>query len=98
MKKMLIAATLLFSSISFTGCNTTKLNVNMEGEVSNTQSGGFAYICSRPITLYYDQMTRIVYIENNTYIGYDVYTPYYAPNGLPYKYNLETNIFEEIKN
>ncbi len=24
-------------------------------------------------------------------------SPYYAPNGLPYKYNPETNTFEEIE-
>lgn len=23
-------------------------------------------------------------------------SPYYAPNGLPYRYNPETNTFEEI--
>lgn len=97
-RNLIIAAILLFSSISLIGCTTTELNVNMEGEVNNTQSGGFVYICSTPILLYYDQLTRIVYIKNNTYMGRDVYTPYYAPNGLPYRYNPETNTFEEIKN
>ena len=46
--------------------------------------------------LYYDSATRIVYLKFNSgsYKGY--LSPYYAPNGLPYKYNPETNTFEEI--
>lgn len=99
MKRILIiAATLLFSSISLMGCNTVELNVNMEGKVTNTQSGGFIPICDKPIPLSYDEMTRIVYIRNVTYSSRKVYIPYYAPNGLPYRYNPETNTFEEIKN
>lgn len=100
MKRILIiAAILLFSSINLIGCNTTELNVNMEGEIDNTQSSGFVNICDEPIPLSYDEMTRIVYIRNVTYGYYIyVYTPYYAPNGLPYKYNPETNTFEEINN
>ena len=99
MKRILIiAAILLFSSINLIGCTTTELNVNMEGEVSNIQPGGFVSICDYPIPLSYDTMTKIVYIKNITYGARYVYTPYYAPNGLPYRYNPETNTFEEIKN
>lgn len=98
MKRMLIiAAILLFYSVSLIGCNITKLNVNMEGEVTN-RTDGLVYICNDPIPLSYDTMTRIVYIKNSTSYAYYVYTPYYAPNGLPYRYNPETNTFEEIKN
>ena len=100
MKRILIiVATILFSSFSLIGCNTVELNVNMEGKVINTQSGGFIPICDKPIPLSYDEMTRIVYIRNRS-SGYHtyVYTSYYAPNGLPYRYNPETNTFEEIKN
>ena len=94
MKKILIiAAILLFSSISLVGC-TTKLNVNIEGEVTDTQLGRFIRICDKPIDLVYDPMTRIIYI-NYTYR--DGTSPYYAPNGLPYKYNPDTNTFEEIE-
>lgn len=49
--------------------------------------------------LYYDSTTRIVYIWNghiNDQFA-TVPTPYYAPNGLPYKYNPSTNTFEVIK-
>lgn len=99
MKKILIiAATLLFSSISLIGCTKTELNVNIEGEITNIQSSGFVKICDDPISLSYDPMTRIVYIKNVTYGVQKVYTPYYAPNGLPYKYNPETNTFHEIEN
>ena len=47
--------------------------------------------------LVYDSATRIVYIEEHTYYNYNTYCPYYAPNGLPYKYNAETNTLEEIE-
>lgn len=49
--------------------------------------------------LYYDSTTRIVYWWNGYIIGNNATTPspYYAPNGLPYRYNPETNTFEEIE-
>jgi hypothetical protein len=51
--------------------------------------------------LWYDSSTRIVYWWNgNIASGYQSSTtpsPYYAPNGLPYKYNPITNEFEEIE-
>lgn len=97
MKKILIiAATLLFSSISLIGC-TTELNVSIEGEITDTQSGKFVKICNKPIRLVYDPMTRIIYIEFKGSNTYGI-SPYYAPNGLPYKYNPDTNTFEEIEN
>lgn len=72
------------------------MNVNVEGNITET-SAGFIEICDEPITLVYDSMTRIVYIHN--YNGYGgAYTSYIAPNGLPYRYNPETNTFEEINN
>lgn len=48
--------------------------------------------------LYYDSTTRIVYWWNGIIYGRSATTPspYYAPNGLPYRYNPETNTFEEI--
>ena len=98
--KVVIIFIALFLSfiILLVGCTeTTTLNVNMEGEVTSTQSTGFIDICDYPIPLVYDEMTRIIYVENRTYGPFYVYTPYYAPNGLPYKYNPETNTFEEIE-
>ena len=49
--------------------------------------------------LYYDTNTKIVYILFNEYAGnsgYGYMSPYYAPNGMPYVYNVETNSLEEI--
>ncbi len=48
--------------------------------------------------LYYDVNTNIVYWWNGAFFGYPSATPspYYASNGLPYKYNPETNALEEI--
>lgn len=49
--------------------------------------------------LYYDTNTKIVYILFNEWAGYQGYgymSPYYAPNGMPYVYNVETNSLEEI--
>lgn len=49
--------------------------------------------------LYYDTNTKIVYILFNEWAGYQGYgymSPYYAPNGMPYVYNTQTNSLEEI--
>ena len=49
--------------------------------------------------LYYDTNTKIVYILFNEcagYSGYGYMSPYYAPNGMPYVYDVETNSIEEI--
>ena len=49
--------------------------------------------------LYYDTNTKIVYILFNEcarYSGYGYISPYYASNGMPYVYNVETNSLEEI--
>lgn len=51
--------------------------------------------------LWYDSSTRIVYWWNG-HISSAVYaattpTAYYAPNGMPYRYNPITNTFEEVK-
>ena len=49
--------------------------------------------------LYYDANKKIVYIMFNDcaeYCGYGYMSAYYAPNGLPYMYNPQTNELEEI--
>lgn len=49
--------------------------------------------------LYYDTNTKIVYILFNECagnFGYGYMSPYYAPNGMPYVYNVQTNSLEEI--
>lgn len=50
--------------------------------------------------LVYDIETKVVYIKSYTYCGYYTLCPYYAANGLPYRYvndKLETIIISEIK-
>ncbi|MGN0245742.1 MAG: hypothetical protein ACI4DK_07235 [Lachnospiraceae bacterium] len=49
--------------------------------------------------LYYDISTKVVYIIFNECAGNEGYgymSPYYADNGFPYSYNVETNELEEI--
>lgn len=49
--------------------------------------------------LWYDSVTGIVYWWNGNLTRGDsatAPTPYYAPNGLPYRYNPEKQTFEEI--
>ena len=49
--------------------------------------------------LYYDTNTKIVYILFNEcagFSGYGYMSPYYALNGMPYVYNVQTNSLEEI--
>lgn len=44
--------------------------------------------------LYYDTNTKIVYILFNECAGnsgYGYMSPYYAPNGMPYVYNIQNN-------
>lgn len=49
--------------------------------------------------LAYDSMTGVVWLNNDSY-GYGishVWTPYYAENGIPFKYNKETGMLETIE-
>ena len=100
MKKYLLMLTFVLL-LSCSGCVEEKvINVNVENKekIYNTTFGKDALIEIGEY-LYYDSTTRIVYLCNG-YLGYHNYSttpsPYYAPNGLPYRYNPETNTFEEI--
>lgn len=92
-KLLLPIALLLFS---LTGCGTT-LTVNVENgeELSSTTLGNDLIFIGND--LYYDSATRIVYLKYITMGGYSYLSAYYAPNGLPYRYNPEINTFEEIE-
>lgn len=91
---IIFVALFLFFIVLLIGCaETTTLNVEGKGIV---QSPEFVNICGGNVLLNYDTSTGIVYIKNYTHSGNYVYTLYYAPNGLPYRYNSETNMFEEI--
>ena len=101
-KRFLLGLLGCMLAFSLVGCGeTTTLNVNVENneELSNITLGKDALI-EIENGLWYDSATRIVYWWNGfmTYSRGDTTpTAYYAPNGLPYKYNPETNTFEEIK-
>lgn len=92
---ILVACVFTFSLV---GCGeTTTLNVNVENssELGNNTLGNQSFVAIGN-DLYYDSATRIVYMRNYTYLSNYVYTAYYAPNGFPYRFNPETNTFEEI--
>lgn len=98
-KKLLVGLIGCMLAFSLVGCGgeTTTLNVNVENkeELSDTTLGK-SNLLEIGNNLYYDSATRIVYMRcNNSYGSF--YSAYYAPNGLPYRYNPETNTFEEIK-
>lgn len=97
--KILLATMLLLSSILI-GCDSAGIVVNVDNQenLSNNVFGTDALI-EIGNNLYYDSATRIVYLWNGQiYTEYSISpSPYYAPNGLPYRYNPETNTFEEIR-
>ena len=95
MNKKLFAILLTCVILSFlVGCPSEHIQVNVSttAKLYSDNLGTFVKINRE---LRYDSATRIVYIYNSNSYG-SSYTPYYAPNGLPYKYNPETNTFEEI--
>lgn len=98
-RKVFISLLSCMMIFSLVGCGETKtLNVNVENSDSlNSNILGQQSFIEIGSELYYDSSTRIVYMLNKTYNGWNVYIPYYAPNGFPYRYNPETNTFEEIK-
>lgn len=98
---LVLVVTLILAIFSLTGCGTdTIVNVNVENSegLNNTVLGRNALVKIAE-GIYYDSTTRIVYWWNGHYYyeyGVVDICPYYAPNGLPYRYNPETNTFEEI--
>ena len=95
-RKLLAIISSCIIVLSLIGCRAEPVNVNVSNSesISSNQFGTFVAIGNN---LVYDPATRIVYVRNSSYSCYYVYIPYYAPNGLPYKYNPETNTFEEIE-
>lgn len=95
-KKLLVCLIGCILAFSLVGCSseTVQVNVSNNDNISSNQFGQFIDIGDG---LVYDSATRIVYIEDYTYMNNYVHCPYYAPNGLPYRYNPETNTFEEIE-
>lgn len=104
MKKLLSIILCLVFVFSLVGCaaeeKVVAVNVENSGSLAGQVFGRDALIEIGSF-LWYDSTTRIVYWWNGA-IGpmshfATVPSPYYAPNGLPYLYNPETNTFEEIE-
>ena len=102
MKRNLIILLIgLLLSCSVVGCaaeTVVSVNVENDEELHDTKFGIYSLI-EIGDGLWYDSTTRIVYWWNGSLRWAEDSTtpsPYYAPNGLPYKYNPETNTFEEI--
>lgn len=103
MKKKLLITLLITTTLIFTGCSewSTEVNINSEDESGTKQVGLRQFKKINNSFLYYDINTNIVYLWNGN-IGYfsqaaTTPSPYYAPNGLPYKYNSAINALEEIQ-
>lgn len=99
-KRLLVGLIGCMLAFSLFGCGETNVNVNVENnkELAGTTLGKDALI-SIGDRLWYDSTTRIVYWWNGNMDAACATTPtaYYAPNGLPYRYNPKTNTFEEIE-
>jgi uncharacterized protein YceK len=94
-KKILITMMICLSAIALTGCSSSPVVVNIANG-NDLHSNQFAEFVRIGDKLAYDSATRIVYRIDETY-AQNVLIPYYAPNGLPYKYNPETNTMEQIE-
>lgn len=95
-KRLLVGLIGCILTFSLVGCSSESVQVNVSNS-ENISSNQFAQFIDIGNNSVYDSATRIVYIEDSTFHGNYVHCPYYAPNGLPYKYNTETNTLEEIK-
>lgn len=103
MKKKLLITLLVTTTLIFTGCSelSTEVNINSEDESETKQVGLRQFKKINNSFLYYDINTNIVYLWNGNFGEFSdattTPTPYYAPNGLPYKYNSAINALEEIQ-
>ena len=91
-KKFIVLFLVAIITVSLVGCT-------YEGSKDYTNRTSNRLIQTTMSDLYYDANTKIVYIMFNEcagYSGYGYMSAYYAPNGLPYIYNVQTNELEEI--
>lgn len=103
MKKVMIFvvfACVIALAALLSGCGTpVAKDDSRDPKISSETVVGIEALDRIDKNLYYDTVTGIVYfwngIINNGYSS-TTPTPYYAPNGLPYKYNPETNRLYEI--
>lgn len=96
MKKFLVLTICILLFVSTMGCSSTQLKEDANYE----ERSSLVKIEGRQ-ALYYDENTNIVYLVFNEcswsgYRGYGYMSPYYAPNGYPYLYDVESNSLIEI--
>lgn len=98
--KKIIALLGVIMVIGFAGCSSDKpLKFDVYNSDNLTDSTfGIYSLVEIGNYLYYDSTTLIVYWWNGYITNQDSITPspYYAPNGLPYKYEPVTNTLMEI--
>lgn len=102
MKKLLSIVICCVIVFSLVGCGAERPVIAVNVENNSSLSGqvfGKEAMIEIGSGLWYDSATRIVYWWNGIIrTDYAITpSPYYAPNGLPYLYNPETNTFEEIE-
>lgn len=99
MKKIMMLLGMCVVTVGLAGCGSDTVQVNVENidDLVNTSFGTDALV-EIGSYLYYDTSTLIVYWWNGGCLGYaaTVPTPYYGPNGFPYRYDPKTNTFMEI--
>ena len=102
-KRLLTIIVSIIIAVSITGCSANQ-PVIINSENINTLDNimfGKSSLIEIGDGLWYDSSTKIVYWWNGVLrkgYGSTAPTPYYAPNGFPYRYSPETNTFEEIEN
>lgn len=102
---MIAMAVMIAVAGLLSGCSSepelVPVNVNTTDQTNVTrQVLGKEALIELGSGLWYDSVTGIIYWWNGTLSAGNwstTPTPYYAPNGLPYRYNPETNTFEEIE-
>ena len=104
MRKLLIILDLLIvlfcngCSCSYDGSDTAQKDLKINADFVHIENNVSE-------NLYYHKTTKIVYWVGGSYMvntmGHDYTTSYmtafYAPNGLPYKYDVATNSLYEIE-
>lgn len=93
----IITILLLFVLAMYVIFKTT--NTVSEGKKDYISQTGFLPVEGRE-GLYYDPIEKIVYImfsEMSAAQGYGYMSPYYADNGLPYKYDPATHKLQKIE-
>lgn len=103
-KKILITLLCGLMAFGVTGCGEEDTDTSVNFKVENTDglsdtSFGISNLIEIKNGLYYDKTTLIVYFWNGRELGRSATTPspYYAPNGLAYRYDPKTHTFMEIK-